>query len=89
MEFASSLTTMTDYQRLRVARLSTPLKECEGQLCLMIAKKNCPVLGGICWLHIICLKFRVFNKKYKFVEFSLSVQLTPPPLVEKIIYLLK
>ena len=37
---------MTIHQQLRVTRLCKPTKECDGLLCLMIAKKSSPTIQG-------------------------------------------
>ena len=47
MQFASDVESMTCYQVLRLTRLCTPLKECDGQQCIMIAKKNSPTIRGL------------------------------------------
>ena len=47
MQFASDVETMTCYQVLRLTRLCTPLKECDGQQSIMISKKNSPTIRGL------------------------------------------
>ena len=47
MEFAEEVGRMTSYQVLRVTRLCKPLKECDGQQCMMISKKNSPSIRGL------------------------------------------
>ena len=37
---------MTEYQQLRVSRITTPAKLCGGKKCLLINAKRCPVVFG-------------------------------------------
>ena len=50
--FGEELEKMTDYQQLRVSRITTPSKICGGQKCLLINTKRCPVVFG---RYFVCL----------------------------------
>ena len=44
--FADQIAQMSDYQQLRVSRITTPAKMCGGNKCLLIYAKRCPVVYG-------------------------------------------
>ena len=45
--FSAVVEQMSDYQRLRVSRITTPSKLCGGLKCLLIYPKKCPVVLGV------------------------------------------
>lgn len=45
--FADVVGQFTDYQKLRVSRVTTPSKLCGGAKCLLINARRCPVILGI------------------------------------------
>ena len=57
---------MTDYQKLRVCRITTPSKICGGMRCLLVNSKRFPVIFGMKFLsgvYILWLKISFSGSK--------------------------
>ena len=61
---------MSDYQQLRVSRITTPAKMCGGKKCLLIYAKRCPVVFGNNDLFLFFCNILCFLKGNTIADFK-------------------